>query len=334
MSLAIKKIYHIFEQNLLRKTSQTLKYLEFLTLSVAKRGNESKFDYDPFSSDPIGDGDIVHKILGIEMNQTISRSPSIILNKKMRKDQDPNYAMIEEEMDVITPSGQLENIKSLLEQEDLRDEQIARNKKSKIKQLKSTSKNILNKKINSIKSIRSLSSNQDDKSLHESQSDFALYRLPPSLRTSAAEIGANIIRKVKTPKVSNLRTSSDGVGMATLLVRSMMAAPSLDSIAENADPIKSSPHTPRPVAHLGTSSSGSMASLRSNKSHHSHHHVENKLNICVGDSLVDLKASDSNLSSNVSNSSPSISESSSEEDIQSDTADGEVVMIDADTISM
>lgn len=323
---------------MLRKTSQTIKYLEFLTLSVAKRGNQSKFDFDPFSPDPIADGDIVHKILGIEMKETMSRSPSIILNKKMRKDQDANYEMIEEEMDVITPSGQLENLKSLLEQEDLRDEQIMKSKISKMKRLKSTSKNILNKKINSIKLLRSQSSNQDDKSLHESQSDIALYRRAPSLRTSAVEIGANIIRKVKTPKASNSRTSNDGVGMATLLVRSMMAAPSLDSIAENSDPMKSTPHTPKSNVHLGTSSSGSMASLRSNKSHHSHHshhHVENKLNICVGDSLVDLKASDSNLSSNVSNSSQSISESSSdEEDIRSEIADSEVVMIDADTISM
>lgn len=327
---------HIFEPNLLRKTSQTMKYLEFLTLSCAKRGHESKFDFDPFSPDPIGDGDIVHKILGIEMKETISRSPSIILNKKMRKDQDANYKMIEEQMDVIMPSGQWENVKSLLEQEDLRDEKIAKNKLSKMRRLKSTSKNILTNKINSIKSIRSQSSDlQGDKLLHESQSDFALYRHPPSLRTSAAEIGANIIRKVKMPKGStNSRTSSDGVGMATLLVRSMMAAPSLDSIAENSDPIKSSPHTPRSVAHLGNSSSGSMVSLRSNKSHHSHHHVENKLNICVGDSLVDLKASNSNLSSNISNSSQSISESSSEEDNRSEIADDEVVMIDADTISM
>lgn len=319
---------------MLRKTRQTLKYLEFLTLSAAKRGNDSKFDFDPFSPDPIGDGDIVHMILGIEMNETLSRSPSIILNKKMRKDQDSNYEMIEEEMDVITPSGQLENLKSLLEQEDLRDEQIATNKKSKMNRLKATSKNILNKRINSIKSIRLQSNDQDDKSFHHTQSDIALCKHAPSLRTSAAEIGANIIRKVKPPKGSNAHTSSDGVGMATLLVRSMMAAPSLDSIAENTDSIKSSPHTPRPVARLGTSSSGSMASLRSNKSHHSHKHVENKLNICVGDSLVDLKASDSNLSSNVSNSSQSILDSSSEEDNQSEIADGEVVMIDADTISM
>lgn len=298
-------------------------------MSNAKRPNESKFDYDPFVSQPTS-GDIVYKILGIEQDEIMARSPSIILSKNMRKDLDPNCELIEEEMDVITPAGELDNLKNLLQQEDLRDGDLPpKTIRRKMKKIKSSSKNLLSKKMNSLKTISSFGSELDNSSMHGSHSDISLYK--PS--TSLAEFGSTIIKKVKRSKQKYNRSSSDGVGMAALLVRSMMAAPtsSLDSIAENtSEPV----HSSKRMSHMDATDSGSMLSLPTNKHHK--HHVENKLNLCVGDSIIDLKASDSNLSSNASMSSPSISESSSEEeeDTRSEVADGGVVMIDADTISM
>lgn len=314
-----------------------MRYLEFLSLYDAKGNNDSKFDYDPFYSNT-SHSDIVHKILGIEQNESLTRSPSILLNKKMRKDHDPN--VIEEEMDVLTPTGELDNLKNLLQQEDLRGENRKKNLRHKMRKIKSTSKILISKKMNALKPIRSLSSDQDDASMHESQSEAALYKTAStSLRSSAAEIGANIMKKVTRVKPKYTRSSSEGVGMAALLVRTMMTAPSLDSIAENSDPTHAPAHTSKPISRMGLGDTGSLISLPTKKSHHGHH-VENKLNISVGDSIIDLKASDSNLSSNLSMSSATVSEISTEEEEEeeeedfSEVADGGVVMIDADTISM
>lgn len=286
---------------------QTIKYLEFLSLSEAKKHCESKFDYDPFDAHSSG-GDIVYKILGIDPDETMSRTPSIIISKKVRKDPDAQTVdMIEE--DALGPPNELENLRNMLRQEELHDES------HKLQRLKSSSRTLLNKKRDSFKLVQSWSTEHDETSLHESQSEISLYKPAPPSRESATELGSNIVKKVKRSKYG--RSSSDGVGMAALLVRSMMAAPSLESIAENAD----------------ITSASSMHNLIAKK-HHQPHHIENKLNISVGDSIIDLKAADGTLSEGISMSSiVSISESSSEDEECSELGD-EVVMIDADTISM
>lgn len=117
--------------------------------------------------------------------------------------------------------------------------------------------------------------------------------------------------------------------MATLLVRSMMAGPSLDSIAENADTIQMK-YSPNPLRRFEYDEPGSLVGSPPKKHHHSH---ENKLNITLGDSIVDLNASNVS-STNVSMTSLTFSESSSEVDEYSDDEENDVVMIDADTISM
>lgn len=291
-------------------------------MSDAKRNSDSKFDFDPFNKNPTT-GDIVYKILGIEADDTMSRAPSIIINKKQRKD--TNCDRIEEEYDSSTPNDELDTFKHLFEQEELRGAYETQNAKlrNKMKKITSQSKLAINKKMNSLKFMHSTSSEQDDLSLHESYSDISLYKPSLPLRHSAAELGASILKKVKRPKSS--KADNDGVGMAALLVRSMMAAPSLDSIAENADTINAKPHSPKIIPAFDSP-------LRK----HRHHHAENKLNISVGDSIVDLNASTSNASSaNVSMSSLTITESSVSEDSDFDgDEDNEVVMIDADTISM
>lgn len=288
--------------------------------------NDSIFDFDPSFNTHQTSGDIVYKILGIEQDETMTRAPSIIISKKVRQNQEVD--VIEEESDALGPPNELENLKNLLVQEDLRDDlPNTPNIRHKMKRITSLSKNLPNKIVNSVKMMHEL----DDHSLHESQSDISLYKPVVLFRDSAAELGSNIIKKVKRSQAKYSRASNDGVGMTTLLVRSMMAAPSLESIAENSDPIAASSLKPISRSDLGNS----MTSLQSKKHQHPHHHVENKLNISVGDSIIDLKASnDGNLSSGVSMSSINISETSSEEDDDCSDLGDEVVMIDADTISM
>lgn len=274
---------------------------------------KSKFDYEANTSG----GDIVYKILGIDSNEGMTRVPSILISKKTRCDPDADAIEEEPSNDFDTPD-EMGNLRNLLEQEDLRgDEPVSTpTLRDKMKRIRTSSKNLLNKKVTQVKSMSSSSKN--DGSMHESQSDISLYKPSVSLRESAAELGSNILKKVKRSHITR-RPSNDGVGMATLLVRSMMAAPSLDSIAENAD-------TPSATG-IGAQNSGSMVSLPTKKHHRPH--IENKLNISVGDSIIDLKSSDGNLSSGVSVSSATSETSESDEELND-----EVVMIDADTISM
>lgn len=298
-------------------------------MSDTKR-NDSIFDFDPTFCTHSSGGDIVYKILGIEPDETISRAPSIIISKKMHQNQDVD--VIEEEPDALGPPDELENLKYLLRQEDLRDAEMhTSNLRHKMKRISSSSKNLLNKKVNAIKLLHTTSGEgKDDGLLHESQSDISLYRPAMNFRDSAAELGSNIMKKVKG---SHSKHSREGVGMATLLVRSMMAAPSLDSIAENAD---QTPNSLQPISKSDAMNLSSLISLPTKKHQHPHPHVENKLNISVGDSIIDLKATDGNISSGVSMSSVSgTSETSTDDDDGSEFELGdEVVMIDADTIGM
>lgn len=296
-------------------------------MNDAKKHYKSKFDYDPsFGTDSSG-GDIVYKILGIESNDELVRVPSILISKKTRCDPDADAIEEEPPDDFETPDG-MGKLRNLLEQEDSRgDEPLSTptTLRDKMKRIRTTSKNLLNKKVTQVKLMSSSNKNSETKdfSMHESHSDISLYKPSVSLRESAAELGSSILQKVKRQRPR--RPQNDGVGMATLLVRSMMAAPSLDSIAENTD--TASAIDPLKPA-IDAKDSGSMISLPNKKNHHPH--IENKLNISVGDSIIDLKASDGNLS-DISISSATISESSSEDD---ELLGDEVVMIDADTISM
>lgn len=305
-------------------------------MTDAKKHYKSIFDYDPsFGTDSSG-GDIVYKILGIESNDEMTRVPSILISKKSKScDQDSD--IIEEEPSTATDEfdtpDEMGNLRNLLQQEDLRGDEPVRppTLRDKMKRIRTSSKNLLNKKVIQAR-LMSSSSKQDesyDVPMHESQSDISLYKPSVSLRESAAELGSNILKKVKRTHRAG-RQANDGVGMATLLVRSMMAAPSLDSIAENADTASTTGSTSMRST-IDAKESGSMVSLPTKKHHHPH--IENKLNISVGDSIIDLKASDGNLSSGVSVSSATISETSSEDDDDEQLGD-EVVMIDADTISM
>lgn len=296
---------------------QTIKYLEFLSLSDAKEHYKSIFDYDANSSG----GDIVYKILGIDSNEGMTRVPSILISKKTRCDPDTDAIEEEPSTNFETPD-EMGNLRNLLEQEDLRgDEPLSTpTLRDKMKRIRTSSKNLLNKKVTQVKAMSSSSKHDGSKDglMHESQSDISLYKPSVSLRESAAELGSNILKKVKRSQRTG-RPTNDGVGMATLLVRSMMAAPSLDSIAENTDTTS--------ATGIDAQNTSSMVSLPTKKHHRPH--VENKLNISVGDSIIDLKSSDGNLSSGVSVSSATSKSSESDEEVGD-----EVVMIDADTISM
>lgn len=270
----------------------------------------------------------MYKILGIEPSETMTRAPSIIISKKARQNQEDDV-IEEEELEASYPPDQLENIKNLLKQEELRDMgPPTPTTRNKMKRLSSSTKNLLSKKANS---IRLMPPTSDVPPMHESRSDIALYKPVVSIRDSAAELGSNIIKKVKKSHAKYVKSSSEGVGMATLLVRStMMAAPSLDSIAENADQCIG-PSALKPISKCDIGNASSLISLPTKKHHH--RADGNKLNISVGDSIIDLKGIDGNLSPGVSMSSITMSETSSEDDECSELGD-EVVMIDADTISM
>lgn len=306
---------------------QTLKYLEFLTLSDTIKRTESKFD-----NDTITGGDIVYKILGIDAGED-ARSPSIIINHKSRKENADDDAMLDEQ------HPNMDTLKYLLEQEEFRGEEkpMSNNRlRQKMRKIKNSSKNILNKKMISFKSLRSNSQEGGDElSLTGSQSysDFTLYSPAASLRGSAADIGAGLVKRVKRtkPKISGAVPTNDGVGMTTLLVRSLMAAPSLDSIAENHDLPSTS--TSRAASTVFNRHTDSLLSLPTTK----RAHIQNKLKLTLGDSVIDLKTSDSNQSStNVSISSCTVSSSSEneEDDDCSSINENDVVLIDADTISM
>lgn len=293
---------------------------------TAKR-SESKFD-----NDTITGGDIVYKILGIDASND-ARSPNIIINHKSRREigtSADDMMHDEQRMDV-------DALKYLLEQEEFRgqDPPITNNRlRHKMRKIKNSSKNMLNKKINSLKLIRPNGPEGaiDEQTLTESHShsDFTFYQPSSSLLGSTSDVSGGV-KHMKRPKPKTA-PPNEGVGMTTLLVRSLMAAPSLDSIAENHDLDTTS--TARVPSIASVRHTDSLLSLPTTK----RPHTQNKLKLSMGDSLIDLKASDSNMSSaNASISSCTVSSSSEneeEEDDGSDINDNDVVLIDADTISM
>lgn len=314
--------YFIFS-NALPLLRQTLKYLEFLTLSDSNK-YQGKFDTESFINNP---GDIVYKILGIDDTDESKRSPNIILNKKVRRADTGDDISIAEEN-----SNDIENLKSLLRQEDLRGEKSKTRIRSKMKRIKTSSKNLLSRKVSALKSKLSDESQDPEDprgmSVSQSYSDFTFYTPSSSARSSVADI-KSILKGGRFRKPKFQRSTSDGVGMAALLVRTLMTAPSLDSIAETHDSPKNSPTKP---SHLKCES---MVNLQTKSSFRKD---KDTLLPDLASSPAEFKISDSNLSSNYSASTCSMSSSS--EDTEGDdggaseTTENEIVLIDADTVSM
>lgn len=314
---------------------QTRKYLEFLQMSdMIKSSSQSKFD-----NDTIGRGDIVYKILGFD-DKTNDKSPKLLIDHKSRKALIGNEKMIESSSELNLQ--EIGKLRHLLQQEDARYHHSKTTERSGfgMKKVKDVSKELINKKLNAFKAMRTNSSSQESSEPIETKNNFTIYTPTSSLRSSATDLGARI-KRVRRTKPKYGSSSNEGAGMTTLLVRSLMAAPSLDCISENADNTRK----PSLMPSERTDSLASLPTLPTTSAIPGHRR-RNKLNLTLGDSLIDLKASDSNVSSNAVTSceESSLSEEEQEEEeseydesekrsIQSNE-NNEVVLIDADTINM
>lgn len=158
------------------------------------------------------DSKLVYKILGVN-DPYITKSPNLILKQKWSPKQSRSYVIPEE-------LSENETIKLLTEQEDQRDMDEKSRKRLK-RQMKKISGNFKPK----------------TDTLHSSWSDLSF---PNSTRSSLTEIG-NILkfRKQRNHQSIN-RSISDGSGMASLLVSSIIHGPSLDSISETEASVKTS----------------------------------------------------------------------------------------------
>lgn len=285
--------------------------------------NFSKFDAQNY---PSNSGDFVYKILGINQpNASNNRTTSIVLNKKIRKQEklSDGHDMIPEE-----PTDNFENLKILVAQEDNRRENFKERIGVGIKKMGKTSKNILRQKGNLFKR----NSQTEDVSHDDSLTEIARAPSTTSLRASLTDI-KGILKKSVSGKPKYQRSSSDGVGMASLLVSSMIAAPSLDRISEAHDSPKSSPS--KSVEHK----SESLFNLPTTKTRKSENNFFSKPQSKDQPiEITEMRTSDSNLSSNLSLSSCSASTSScnDEDDLSEDedVTKHEIVLVDADTVSL
>lgn len=327
--------------------SRQLKYLEFLTRADERPRVESKFDSaDTFSSSNQNPGDIVYKILGI----TPAADSRIVLNKKLSssKRYDSQDTIFEEDDGndgVGDRNEDIDNLKLLLEQEDNRGRKAQNMLRQKMKRIGNSSKQLLLSK----RLLRSNKDCSDDNislrsgggGLSDSLSELSL-RSSASLRNSVTDI-RGIFKKGIPVASSTTKRSTDGVGMAALLVRSMMAAPSLDCISEathDGSPLSSSP--------LEHPKSESLINLRGPKAAAA---AASKNYLLVPPAAGELKAaSDSNVSSTMSLSSCTLSSTSDqEEDADEDEEEEEeeesesetaavphhnILLVDADTVSM
>lgn len=278
-----------------------LKYLEFLN-DGNKPDNFSKFDAQNY---PSNTDEVVYKILGINQPNANSKTTSIVLNKKIKKSDklsSTQQIILEEE-----PVEPLENLKILVAQEDNRRENFKERLGIGLKKMGKTSKNILRQRGNPFKRSKTEDSSRDG-----SMTNISRAVSTTSLRASLTDI-KGILKKTVSSKSKYQRSTSDGAGMAALLVSSMMAAPSLDCISEIHDPPKTF--------------------TKSVKS-------EVMEKPCGPIELAGMRTSDSNLSSNLSTTSCSASSSSDDgdgDDISEDEDDvtkSEVVLVDADTVSL
>lgn len=234
---------------------------------------------NPYEQD---DAALVYKILGVD-DPFVTKSPSLILK--------PKWNPRKSRSDVIPEELSEEDaIKYLTEKEDQRDmdDKSRRRLRRHMKKLSGAFKN-------------------KPDSLHSSWSDLTI---PGSARSSLTEIG-NILkfRKQKHNQLFN----SDGSGMASLLVSTIIHGPSLDSISENESAIKT----------------GSMSDLQST----------GKINEDKKIDALNSKFSKLELSGKSSTNLSMLSVASTETTVESDDDDDDdddsiPVIIESETISM
>lgn len=134
-----------------------------------------------------------------------------------------------------TSSTTMDSLKLLLDQEDNRGRKSKSALRSKMQRIGRSSKTALTKKILRRKSRDDSDLTRITHSLTESLNELTLRYSPTAMmRSSVTDIGGVLKKKViGSDKLKFERSSSDGAGMAALLVSSMMAAPGLRCIHEN-----------------------------------------------------------------------------------------------------
>lgn len=253
----------------------------------------------------------------------------IVLSRKTKK-YDSTQTIVEES------SEDIDKLRVQLEQEDCRGEAGDSRLRRGMRKISTSSKNLLHKRkhVFGKKSKRDcppIDNEEDTSSLMGSAQE--IYRVSPSnsLRNSLTDIRGKL--KILNQKPKYQRASSDGVAMAALLVRSMMAAPTaLDCIDEANDSPKSSVKSQDGI--MSQQKSGSMSNLSGTAERNIY------LKPTMAYTAAHLKISDSNLSSTFSESSCTISSVSSangDEDCsesEETTTQNDILLVDADTVSM
>lgn len=253
----------------------------------------------------------------------------IVLSRKMKK-YDSTQTIVEES------SEDIDKLRVQLEQEDSRGEAGDSRLRRGMRKISTSSKNLLHKR----KHVFGKKSKHDRQPIDNEEESSSLmgsaqeiYRVSPSnsLRDSLTDIRGKL--KILNQKPKYQRASSDGVAMAALLVRSMMAAPTaLDCIDEANDSPKSSVKSQEGI--MTQLKSGSMSNLSGTAERNIY------LKPAMAYTAAHLKISDSNLSSTFSESSCTISTVSSangDEDCsesEETTTQNDIMLVDADTVSM
>lgn len=206
----------------MKKIRRTLKYLEFLKGGGnVDEGYKSVFDNDTLNNNS---GNLVYKILGIDpIERSYTRTPNVILNHRWRPNS-RDYVIPEENEEPLN-----EGITKLLLQEDMRGEKRKKKFHHHVKRITRSSKNLFNDKLITLKN----KSNDGNNSLNSSTSDISYSE---SIRSSLTDLRSLIKFKLKKKNDSNI----NGAGMASLLVNSIMHGPNLDSISEG-NSIRSTP---------------------------------------------------------------------------------------------
>lgn len=175
-----------------------MKYLEFIKTP------------NPYEQD---DSALVYKILGVD-DPFVTKSPSLILK--------PKWSPRKSRSDVIPEEfSEEEAIKYLTEKEDQRD-------------MDDTSRRRLRRQM---KKFSGAFKNKSTDCLHASWSDLSIPHSTHRNSTITEISNALKFRKIKGYQNIN-RSASDGSGMASLLVSSIIHGPSLDSISENEGSVK------------------------------------------------------------------------------------------------
>lgn len=200
---------------------------------------------------------------------------------------------------VETLKEELQDFKSLISQEDLRGNEPKTGLLNKMKKFKNSSKNLLNIGSSKPQVQEELQSEADP-------SDFYEYTPVRTAKSVASEI--KDMFKSGFKRSPSQRDCAAGTGMTTLLVRTIMASP-------------------QPIPITDDTATGGQSKIDAHNNAHNNAHG-------LANMPTTIMASEGNLSSKLTDSTYSMTSSSEDVEQISDAETNDVVLIDADTVSM